>query len=293
MGEHGAVAGEVRLTVDELAARAGVTVRTVRFYGTKGLLPPPELGPRRVGLYGAAHLDRLGLIEELQRQGLTLAAIERYLARLPEDSTPLDLAIHRALVASWTPEAVEELGRAQLERRTGRGLSEEQVGRLAAMGALERTDDPEVFRVDPGLLPLGVRILDVPIPLETLLTARAVVLEHSRATARELQRLFRETVWKPFRESEPAPDELARMKALTDHIQPMVAQALVTAFQRSLREELGEELTVVLPAEPTGPPAGHEPGQPAGQEPGHEPGQPTGHEPGQEPDGPTGEPRRA
>ena len=34
------------LTVDELAARAGVTVRTVRFYSTKGLLPPPVLGPR-------------------------------------------------------------------------------------------------------------------------------------------------------------------------------------------------------------------------------------------------------
>ncbi|MFJ9776253.1 MerR family transcriptional regulator [Kitasatospora sp. NPDC101157] len=250
MGEHGAGVGEVRLTVDELAARAGVTVRTVRFYGTKGLLPPPELGPRRVGLYGAAHLDRLGLIEELQRQGLTLAAIERYLARLPEDSTPLGLAIHRALVASWTPEAPEEVGRAQLERRAGRGLSEEQVERLVAMGALERTSDPEVFRADPGLLPLGVRILDVPIPLETLLAARAVVLEHSRATARELQRLFRETVWKPYRESEPDPAELARMKELTDHIQPMVAQALVTAFQRSLREELGGELGEELGEEP-------------------------------------------
>ncbi|GAA2831069.1 MerR family transcriptional regulator [Kitasatospora sp. CM 4170] len=234
------VAAEVRLTVDELAARAGVTVRTVRFYGTKGLLPPPELGPRRVGLYGAAHLDRLGLIEELQRQGLTLAAIERYLANLPQDSTPMDLAIHRALVASWTPEAPEAVSRAQLERRVGRALSEEQLDRLAAMGALERTADPEAFRVDPGLLPLGARILDVPIPLETLLAARAVLLEHSRATAHELHRLFRETVWKPYRESEPEPAELARMKDLAGHIQPMVAQALVTAFQRSLREELGE-----------------------------------------------------
>ncbi|MFE7189939.1 MerR family transcriptional regulator [Kitasatospora sp. NPDC057541] len=233
---------EVRLTVDELAARAGVTVRTVRFYGTKGLLPPPVLGARRVGWYGAEHLDRLGLIEELQRQGLTLAAIERYLARLPRGTTPLDLAIHRALVASWTPEVPEEAGRAEVERRAGRRLSEEQVDRLAAMGALERTADPEVFRVDPGLLPLGVRILDVPIPLDTLVAARAVVVEHSRATARELQRLFRETVWKPYRESEPAPDDVQRMKALTDHIQPMVAQALVTAFQRSLREELGNEL---------------------------------------------------
>ncbi|MFI6446721.1 MerR family transcriptional regulator [Kitasatospora sp. NPDC050543] len=228
-----------RLTVDELAARAGVTVRTLRFYSTRGLLPPPELGPRRVGLYGVEHLDRLELIEELQRQGLTLAAIERYLAQLPEDISSLDLAIHRALVASWTPEAAEEASRAQLERRAGRALSDADLDRLAAMGALERTADPELFQVDPGLLPLGVRVLDVPIPLETLVATRAVVRRHSQATAHELHRLFRETVWKPYRESGPPPEELERMKALTDHIQPMIAQALVTAFQRSLREELG------------------------------------------------------
>ena len=74
---------EPALTVDELAARAGITVRTVRFYSAKGLLPPPVIGPRRVGHYGPGHLARLALIEELQEQGLTLAAIERYLDRLP------------------------------------------------------------------------------------------------------------------------------------------------------------------------------------------------------------------
>ncbi|GAA4993973.1 MerR family transcriptional regulator [Kitasatospora paranensis] len=227
-----------QLTVDELAARAGVTVRTLRFYAAKGLLPPPELGPRRVGRYGPEHLGRLELIEELQRQGLTLAAIERYLAQLPDDIGSLDLAIHRALVASWTPEAAEEADRAQLSRRAGRTLSDADVDRLAAMGALHRTEDPDVFKIDPGLLPLGVRVLDVPIPLETLLAARAVVRLHSRATAHDLHRLFRDTVWKPYRESGPEPAELERMKLLTDQIQPLLVQALVTAFQRSLAEEL-------------------------------------------------------
>ncbi|WP_431677788.1 MerR family transcriptional regulator [Kitasatospora sp. KL5] len=231
-------AGTPQLTVDELAARAGVTVRTLRFYAAKGLLPPPELGPRRVGLYGPEHLGRLELIEELQRQGLTLAAIERYLAQLPEDIGSLDLAIHRALVASWTPEAAEEADRAQLARRIGRDLSDADLDRLAAMGALHRTGEPDVFKIDPGLLPLGVRILDVPIPLETLLAARAVVRLHSRATAHDLHRLFRDTVWKPYRESDPAPADLDRMKSLADRIQPLVVQAIVTAFQRSLAEEL-------------------------------------------------------
>ncbi|GAA1915609.1 MerR family transcriptional regulator [Streptantibioticus ferralitis] len=218
------------LTVDELAARAGVTVRTVRFYSTKGLLPPPVLGPRRVGHYGPEHLARLALIEELQHQGLTLAAIERYLEQLPTDITAHDLAIHRALVASWLPEGAQETTREQLERRVGRALLEQDVDRLAAMNVLRRTDDPDVFEVDPGLLQLGVRLLDVPIALEAILAAREVMLRHSRAAARELSRIFRDEVWDQ--------ENLRDVKSLSAHMQPLVVQALVTAFQRSLREEL-------------------------------------------------------
>ncbi|MFH8404202.1 MerR family transcriptional regulator [Streptomyces sp. NPDC018019] len=229
---------EPTLTVDELAARAGVTVRTVRFYSTRGLLPPPAIGPRRVGRYGAAHLSRLALIEELQHHGMTLAAIERYLARLPDDLSAHDLAIHRALVASWSPDSAEEATRAQLERRAGRALSEDDIDRLAAMDVLERTAEPDAFRVDPAVLHLGIRLLDVPISLETLLAARAVVQDHTRAAARELTRLFHDQVWGPYRARESDPEQVESMKSLSAHMQPMVVQALVTAFQRSMREEL-------------------------------------------------------
>ncbi|MEV6776593.1 MerR family transcriptional regulator [Streptomyces syringium] len=228
--------GETVLTVDELAARAGITVRTVRFYSTRGLLPPPEIGPRRVGHYGPDHLSRLALIEELQHQGLTLAAIERYVRQLPPDLSAHDLAIHRALVASWLPDTAEEATRAQLERRAGRALAEEDIDRLAALNVLERMDaqegergDGEAFRVDPGLLGLGVRLLDVPIALETILAARTVLLEHARSTARELTRLF---------EGEVDTENIEAMKSLSAHMQPLVVQALVTAFQRSLKQEL-------------------------------------------------------
>ncbi|MEW2033268.1 MerR family transcriptional regulator [Streptomyces roseifaciens] len=221
--------GEATLTVDELAARAGVTVRTVRFYSTRGLLPPPEIGPRRVGRYGPGHLSRLALIEELQHQGLTLAAIERYLNRLPEGLTPQDLAIHRALVASWTPDGAEETTREELERRAGRALTEEDVDRLAALNALQRGEAAGSYLVDPALLHLGVRLLDVPVSPGAILAARTVLLEHARATARELTRLFRDEVRTP---------DVAAMKSLSAHMQPLVVQALVTAFQRSLNEEL-------------------------------------------------------
>lgn len=225
-------------TVDELAARAGVTVRTVRFYGTRGLLPPPVIGPRRVGRYGPEHLARLALIEELQRQGMTLAAIERYLEQLPADLSAQDLAVHRALVASWAPESAETITRRELERRAGRELADRDVERLAAMGVLEPGGDPDVFRLDGSLLRLGVEMLDVPIEHDTILASRTVLLDHARSAAQELARLFQEEVWNPYRESGEDPDHLTAMKSLSAHMQPIVVQALVTAFQRSLSEEL-------------------------------------------------------
>ncbi|MFF2190983.1 MerR family transcriptional regulator [Streptomyces sp. NPDC058155] len=234
---------EPTLTVDELAARAGVTVRTVRFYSTRGLLPPPVIGPRRVGHYGHDHLSRLALIEELQHQGMTLAAIERYLEQLPADLSAHDLAIHRALVATWAPDSAEEATRAELEKRAGRALSDDDVDRLAAMGVLARSDAPGRYRLDPGLLRLGVELLDVPIAHETILAARTVLLEHTRSAAHALSRLFRDEVWNPYEEGEPDPERVAAMRSLSAHMQPMVVQALVTAFQRSLKEELRAAFT--------------------------------------------------
>ncbi|WP_060882642.1 MerR family transcriptional regulator [Streptomyces caniscabiei] len=218
---------EIVLTVDELAARAGVTVRTVRFYGTRGLLPPPEIGPRRVGHYGRDHLARLALIEELQRQGMTLAAIEGYLRRLPPDLTPRDLALQRAVVASWAPDAVATVTREELDRRAGRSLGEEDVERLVAMGVVERVGDG--LRVDPGLLRLGVELLDVPLSEESIRAARAVLIEHSRAAAQALSRLFRDAV---------AERDPQAVRSLSAHMQPLVVQALLTTFQRSLKDEL-------------------------------------------------------
>ncbi|ANH94420.1 MULTISPECIES: MerR family transcriptional regulator [unclassified Streptomyces] len=221
--------GEPALTIDELAARAGVTVRTVRFYGSRGLLPPPVIGPRRVGHYGHDHLARLELIEEMQHQGMTLAAIERHLRQLPPGLSPHDLAVHRAVVASWAPEGVETLSRPELARRAGRRLSDEDVERLAAMSVLTRQDG--VFRVDTGLLRLGVELLDVPLSEETVLAARTALIEHARAAARELSGLLRDAV---------AERDTEDVRSLSAHMHPLVVQALLTTFQRSLKEELRE-----------------------------------------------------
>lgn len=215
------------LTIDELAARAGVTVRTVRFYGTRGLLPPPVIGPRRVGRYGPEHLSRLALIEELQHQGMTLAGIERYLNRLPADVGARDLEIQRAVVASWAPEAPRTGTRAELEAEAGRALADGEIERLAALDVVRAEGDG--YRFDPGLLRLGVQLLDVPVSAASIAAARTVLLEHARAAAHELAELFR---------GEVAERDARDVRSLSERMRPIVVQAFLTAFQRSLREEL-------------------------------------------------------
>lgn len=66
------------LDLTGLADRAGVSVRTVRYYIQQGLLPKPEArGPG--AHYTEEHLDRLLLIKRLQREHLPLAEIRRVL----------------------------------------------------------------------------------------------------------------------------------------------------------------------------------------------------------------------
>src|SRR5438128_1961564 len=61
-------------TVDELAHRAALPVRTIQEYKTLGILPAPRR-QGRVGLYGPSHLRRLELIARLRERGYSLAGI--------------------------------------------------------------------------------------------------------------------------------------------------------------------------------------------------------------------------
>ena len=69
----------LELTVDELARRVHLPVRTIREYQTMGLLPPPRKRGR-IGIYGASHLTWLRLIARLQDRGYSLAGIRDLLA---------------------------------------------------------------------------------------------------------------------------------------------------------------------------------------------------------------------
>jgi DNA-binding transcriptional MerR regulator len=66
-------------TLRELAAETGVPERTIRFYISRELLPPPLKGGRGAA-YGLKHKTLIGTIKKLQAKGMMLAEIGHALA---------------------------------------------------------------------------------------------------------------------------------------------------------------------------------------------------------------------
>jgi DNA-binding transcriptional MerR regulator len=72
------------LDIREVVRRTGLTSRALRFYEARGLLAPLRTHTGR-RLYGAEALERINQIVALKRAGLTLAQIQRLIARRPLD----------------------------------------------------------------------------------------------------------------------------------------------------------------------------------------------------------------
>jgi DNA-binding transcriptional MerR regulator len=62
-------------TITELAQDYGVTLRTIRFYESEGLLSPKRQGQQRI--FGARDHVRLGLVLRGRRLGFSLAEIKK------------------------------------------------------------------------------------------------------------------------------------------------------------------------------------------------------------------------
>ncbi|MEV6393254.1 MerR family transcriptional regulator [Streptomyces sp. NPDC051907] len=69
------------LSIGELAERAGVTVKTVRFYSDRGLLPEAARSSGGHRRYGPEALDRLRLIRSLRTLDLPVPEVGRVLER--------------------------------------------------------------------------------------------------------------------------------------------------------------------------------------------------------------------
>ena len=226
-----AVADEELLTLDELTARVGMSVRNVRFYTTKGLVPPP-IRRGRSGYYSADHVARLELVRELQQHGFTLSAIERYVAGIPADATPEDIALHRTMLAPWQADAPAELSRAELDRRTGRTLSDDDLATLAALGIAARTKRGR-YEVSMSQLPVGLGLLDLGFPTDAALAAADVYAAHGRQVAEELYELFRTHVWPVYKEAGASPEKI---QEVVERLKPLSIASLVAAYEAAMDE---------------------------------------------------------
>ena len=229
------------LTIDQLAGRTGVTVRTIRFYATRGLLPPPRLRGR-VGLYGADHAARLELVSELSSLGFTLTAIEGFLSRLPAAAGTEELALLRALLAPWVPERLEVLDPDALARRAGRSLGADELAALESLGVLERTEDGKVLLHGAASLAVGLDSLELGLQPAVLRRSHEIIARHTTALAEDLMQLFQDEVLQPYRESGHPAAARARIQQLLSRLKPITVQGVVTAFGRAVNRTIRERL---------------------------------------------------
>ncbi|MGA8255600.1 MAG: MerR family transcriptional regulator [Nocardioides sp.] len=214
------------LTLDELTTRVGLSVRNIRFYTSRGLVPPP-IRRGRSGYYTPEHVARLELVTELQSHGFTLSAIERYVSGLPADATPEDIALARTMLAPWQADLPVDMAHAELEARAGRPLSEEDVRTLVALGVV-RLRGPR-YLVARTQLGIGMRLLDLGFPREVAESARAVYQEHGRQMAEELYELITTQL-------APQYDDVNAegFQEMMESLKPLAVGGLVTAYESAI-----------------------------------------------------------
>ena len=71
---------EKKLKIGEIAARAGVSVDTVRYYEQRGILPPPVRLPSGYRTYPPSSVDRIVLARRLRAVGMSIDEIVAALA---------------------------------------------------------------------------------------------------------------------------------------------------------------------------------------------------------------------
>jgi DNA-binding transcriptional MerR regulator len=194
---------DAELTVDDLARRVDLPVRTIREYHTLRLLPPPERRGR-VGLYGAGHVQRLELIARLQRRGYSLAGI-RDLLEAWASGTELTtlLGVERAPVG--LDETPLRLTRAELSDRLP-GLDELTLGRAVSIG-LVHPDGEDGFLVrSPALLSLAADGVGLGVALAEMLELIGVLTAELDALAERMAESIVERIWEPVAQTSRATD---------------------------------------------------------------------------------------
>jgi DNA-binding transcriptional MerR regulator len=163
--------------VAELAGLAGTTVRNVRVYQDRGLLPKPERRGR-IGVYSAVHLARLRMIGRLLERGYTFATIGELLQAWQNGRDLADvLGLDAILTRPGSDEVATMVSRGELSERFGDQATPAALERAERLGFV-RADGDRFVVSSPRLLDAATELVAAGIPLRRVLDLAETVQQH-------------------------------------------------------------------------------------------------------------------
>ena len=166
----GAAAVSRDYRIGELARAAGITVRTLRYYQERKLLPPPRR-EGRIAWYSHAHLARLRIIGQLLDRGHTLGGTAELLSAWEQGYDLAELlGFERAMTAPWSDEVPVPVTVADMSALLGGQLTPEMLEEAVRLGYVE-VDGDRVIHVSRRLLDTTTILIHEGIPLPAILAA--------------------------------------------------------------------------------------------------------------------------
>jgi DNA-binding transcriptional MerR regulator len=234
-----------QLTIEQLAAQSGMSVRNIRAHPARGLLDPPEVRAR-VGYYGPEHLEQLRLIRDLQDDGFNLGGIKRLL----DDTQGTAERLRRfgeALSAAAAPERGETLTLEELGRRFR--VSSQEVPEVLAeaerLGMLVPIGDDRFEAPSPSLLAIAEEVVGRGISLRSALSVLEDLDRHCESVSRTFVELFLHEIWKPFAQADMPAERWPEMERAVERLGPVASEALMAIFQRRLSTQIEGAFTEI------------------------------------------------
>jgi DNA-binding transcriptional MerR regulator len=231
-GEEGSGA---HLTVEQLAAEVGMSVRNIRNHHTRGLLPPPEVRAR-VGYYSAEHVARLRLILDLQADGFNLTAIERLLSGSDGLAERL-LGLRHAVTTPYEAEEPELVTAEELLERFGE-VDAKDIESIRRLQLVVPLGDGRFEVTSPALMSAAEELMGLGISLHTGLALVERVSRDLESISRAFTKLFLRELWEPFEQAGKPDARWDDLIAAVNSLRPLASEALLALFKQRMTEQL-------------------------------------------------------
>lgn len=240
--------------IEDLAHHSGATVRTIRAYQDRGLLPRPERRGRS-NVYGDAHLARLHQIADLLDRGYTLASIKELLEAW---DTGRGLGGVLGLVAEvhgpWTDEEADRISRAELDARFGGTPDEEAIREAVELGVLERlpgAETEEYLVPSPQELAVAAELYAAGVPLAAITGHLRELRDQVEHIASRFLEFTTEHVFARYLEHRPPTDaDAAEAATMVRRLRPLAQQTVDAELARAMRLLATRHLQIHLSPDP-------------------------------------------